>query len=94
MRWIGMVTEVSAHLTIFVLSERNTPYLECAVYSTLARMGRPLAEIIRRRPYVLPSPQAPRYFSVQVNRNVVRVLSPNIPSGAQLFSALHREAPL
>ncbi|MHB1175271.1 MAG: hypothetical protein ACYCZJ_09140 [Sulfuriferula sp.] len=90
---IGMVTEASACQVILVLSERNTPYLEFAVYSTAAQIGRPIAGIIRRRPFVLP-PQAPRYFNVRVNRNVVRVLSPNIPSGAQLLSALRMESPL
>lgn len=66
-----------------------------AVYSTPARIGRLLAEITKRRPFVLPPPQAPRYFNVPVNREVVaRAPAFIIPSDAQLLSALHMEAPL
>lgn len=63
-----------------------------AVYSTPAQIGRQIAEIIRRKPFVLPPPQAPRYFSVRVNRNVARALSLSIPADAQLRAALHAES--
>ncbi|MHB1245742.1 MAG: hypothetical protein ACYCZH_04825 [Sulfuriferula sp.] len=82
---IGTVAEIGAREAIRLLSDRNT--------STSAQIGRQLAEIIRRRPFALP-PQAPRYFSVPVNRKVARAPAFIIPSDAQLLSALHMEAPL
>lgn len=62
-----------------------------AVYSTPAQIGRQIAELIRRKPFVLPPPQAPRYFSVRVNRSVARALSLTIPADAQLYAALQAE---
>jgi len=62
-----------------------------AVYSTPEQIGRQIAEIIRRKPFVLPPPQPPRYFSVMVNRNVARALSLTIPADAQLYTALLAE---
>lgn len=83
---IGMVAEIGAREAVRLLSERNT--------STSAQIGRQLAGIIRRRPFALPPPQAPRYFSVPVNRKAPRAQAFIIPSDAQLLSALHMEAPL
>lgn len=62
-----------------------------AVYSTPEQIGRQIAEILACRPFVLPAPQAPRYFSLRVNRNVAHALSLTIPADVQLHAELHAE---
>jgi putative ABC transport system substrate-binding protein len=63
-----------------------------AVYSSPADIARQAAEITRIPPErQLPPPQAPRYFSVGVNRQVARSLGLEVPDDAALMEALIKE---
>ena len=65
-----------------------------AVYSTPEQIGRQAAEMILRAAgqtdWQLPAPQNPKYFSVEVNRDVARALGLSLEEDSQLLERLKR----
>ena len=65
-----------------------------AVYSTPEQIGRQAAEMILRAAgqtdWQLPAPQNPRYFSVEVNRDVARALGLSLEEDSRLLERLKR----
>ena len=65
-----------------------------AVYSTPAQVGRQAAEVIKQylsdTGGVLPAPQPPRYFSVELNPHVGRALGIHLPDADYIKTQLQR----
>lgn len=65
-----------------------------AVYSTPSNIGRQIAETIRQfvttGSNALPDAAFPRYFSIEVNRNVARSLDIDLPSAIELQKHLEQ----
>jgi len=65
-----------------------------AVYSSPADIGKHITETIRQFVITdgndLPGVEFPRYFSIEVNKNVVRSLDINLPTATELKQQLER----
>ena len=62
-----------------------------AVFSSTQQLAKQAAEIAvasQQTPGLLPPPQVPKYFSVQVNRQVARSLNISIINDAEIYSRL------